>query len=440
MDETRTKYCLPRVKGSQLSCTLVGSLGVLLNLRRTAVLLHGTAGCAHYGLKFCQQMLMREGEIFPGFSPPSLNFRTTALTENELIFGGEDQLTGKIEEMLAAFPGLPVLVIPSCIVEVIGDDVKGVCERVSRLTGRTVIYFNMGGFLKGDHYQGVNSAYFDLIDRFLKPSARIEPNKVNLVTERSLMPSADIDSMEVRRLLGLLGLEVNTRFVRNLAFEDLPDVTRAALNLPAVCNQSIAVCERLQRKFKMPFIYEGFPSGFEDTGKWLSAIIQALGLKADVHALMENERDFFYREINRSGNPFKGLKVVVNSFPVHLGWLIEFLEMIGADLMEVNFLDTGYFQEDFMDAPEALSCPVNARMRLEDMMANNRRKNAELYLQCSVHYSPIPNHQSGLLIKEVPVVPPVGPRGLLNLFANWAQWMRPTGVEGWRHEHFESIA
>ena len=422
-----------------MSCTLVGSLGVLLNLHHTAVLLHGTAGCAHYGLKFCQQMLMREGEIFPGFSPPSLNFRTTALTENELIFGGEDRLSTKIEEMLAAFPDFPLLVIPSCIVEVIGDDVKGVCERLSRQTGRTVNYFNMGGFLKGDHYQGVNSAYFDLIDRFLKPSVKIEPKKVNLVTERSLMPSADIDFLEVRRLLGLLGLVVNTRFVRNLPFEDLQNVTRAALNLPAVCNQSIAVCERLHQKFQMPFVHEGFPSGFEDTRNWLSAIAQALALKADIDALMETEQAFFYSEINRLGNPFNGLKIVVNSIPVHLGWLIEFLEMIGADLMEVNILDTGYFQQDFMDSPEALSCPVNARMRFEDMMANNRLKNAELYLQCSVHYSPIPNHQPGLLIKEIPVVPPVGPRGILNLFANWSQWMRPTGVEGWRHERFESI-
>ena len=47
---------------------------------------------------------------------------------------------------------MPVLVIPSCTVEVIGDDVHGVCERVCRETGRTVVYFNMGGFLKGGNY------------------------------------------------------------------------------------------------------------------------------------------------------------------------------------------------------------------------------------------------------------------------------------------------
>lgn len=82
---------------------------------------------------------------------------------------------------------------------------------------------------------------------------------------------------------------------------------------------------------------------------------------------------------------------------------------------------------------------MNSRMRLEDMVANNHRKHADLYLHCSVHYSPLPNHLPGLLIKEIPVIPPVGPRGVLNLFANWSQWMRPNGVEGWRHERLDAI-
>jgi nitrogenase iron protein NifH len=439
MDKNVTKYCMPRVKGSQLSCTLVGALGVLFNLRHTAVLLHGTAGCAHYGLKFCQQMMLREGEILPDFRPPFLNFRTTALSENELIFGGEDRLGSSIGEMLEAFPDLPLLVIPSCTVEVIGDDVKGVCERMARQTGRTVIYFNMGGFLKGDHYQGVNSAYFDLIDCFLTPSPMTDSKKVNLVAERSLMPAANIDFKEVRRLLGLLGLEINTRFVRNLAFEDLPRVTSAALNLPAVCNQSIAVCEHLHRKFHMPFVREGFPSGFEDTRAWLSAITETLSLRVNIDALMADERVFFLREVDRLGNPFKGLKVIVNTFPIHMGWLVEFLELIGADLMEVNILDAGYFQKDFMDPPGVVDRPMNAHMRLEEMLANNLQKKADLYLQCSAHYSSIPNIQPGLLIREVPVIPPVGPRGLLNLFVNWSHWMRFTEVEGWRHERLDSF-
>ena len=439
MAETKTKYCMPRVKGSQLSCTLVGALGVLFNLRNTAVLLHGTAGCAHYGLKFCQQMFMREAEMAPGLRPPVLNFRATALSENELIFGGEERLSAKIEETLEAFPDLPLLVIPSCTVEVIGDDVKGVCERMAEQTGRDIVYFNMGGFLKGDHYQGVNSAYFDLIDRFLQPPEEIDARKVNVVAERSLTPTADIDFQEVCRLLGLLGLEVNTRFVRGLAFEDLRRVARAALNLPAVCNQSIAVCERLRERFQMPFVREGFPSGFRDTETWLSKISDALALDADIEGLMASERAFFHREIDRSGNSLKGLKIVVNTFPVHLGWLIEFLEMTGADLMEVNVLDTGYFQQEFMDSAEDIPCPMNNRMRVEDIVANNYKKNADLFLHCSVHYSPLPNHLPGLLIKEIPVIPPVGPRGLLNLFANWSQWMRPKNVEGWRHERLDAI-
>lgn len=219
-----------------------------------------------------------------------------------------------------------------------------------------------------------------------------------------------------------------------MEFEDISQVTRAGLNLPAVCNQSIAVCEHLHQQFNMPFVREGFPSGFADTRIWLEAITQALSLKADVNALLEAERGFFVNEIERLGNSLKGMKIVVNSFPVHMDWLIEFLELIGTDLLEVNILDSAYFQTDFMDGRGMFPCPVNDHMSLEEILANNRRVRADLYLQCSLHYSPIPNLQPGLLIKEVPVIPPVGPRGLLNLFVNWSQWMRYTEVEGWRNE------
>jgi len=433
MDNT-TKYSIPRVKGSQLSCTLVGTLSVLFNLRDTAVLLHGTAGCAHYGMKFCQQMMLRETEIIPGYRPLNLNFRTTALTENELIFGGEERLSQKIREMLDAFPDMPLLVIPSCTVEVIGDDVSGICERIARETGRTVVYFNMGGFLKGDHYEGLNSAYFDLIDRFLSPSDVIRPKTVNLVAERSLIPIADIDYFEVCRLLELLDVKVNTRFMRDLPFHDLSRVTQAQLNLPAINNQTIAVCERLYEKFGTPYIREGFPCGFSDTHRWLQAIDQALSLGTDVDALMKAERAIVSDEINRLGNPFAGMKIVINTVPIHLGWLNEFLALTGADLVEVNLLDSGYFQQDFMDRLGEFSCDVNTDMKLEDIVARNLEHRAGLYLQCSVHLSPMPNYQPGVLIKEIPVIPPVGPRGLLDLFVNWSQWMRSTTVEGWRNE------
>ena len=431
---SETKYCIPCVKGSRLSCTLVGALSVLLGLRHTAVLLHGTPGCAHYGMKFCQQMFMRKAELMPEFSLPPVHFATTALTENDLIFGGEDRLRRKIQETLDRFSGLPLLVIPSCTVEVIGDDVAGVCEQMAQKTGRPVFYFNMGGFLKGDHFEGINTAYFDLIDGFLKPASKIESNRVNLIAERSLMPTADIDFWEIRRLIGLLGIGINARFVTDLAFEDLPRVTRAGLNLPSASNQSLAVCERLHQRFGMPYIDQGFPSGFKDTGKWLEAILAPLDLKADVPGILKDEKAFFLREVAQSGNPFKGLKVIVNAAPIHLGWLIEFLELVRADLVEVNLLDTGFFQADFLDDPGTFPCTVNARMEPEAILANNRCKKADLYLQCSSHQAPLPCHQPGLLVKEIPLLPPVGPRGLLNLFADWSQWLRFTGVEGWRNE------
>ncbi len=437
---SETKYCIPCIKGSRLSCTLVGALSVLLNLRDTVVLLHGTPGCAHYGMKFCQQMLMRKQELLPDFGLPNIRFTSTGMTENELIFGGEEKLSRKIRETLEQFPGRPLLVIPSCTVEVIGDDVSGVCDAMAEETGRQVIYFNMGGFLKGDHYEGINTAYLDVIDRFLAPSSAVDSGLVNLVAEPGIMPIADFDYWEIRRLLQKIGLRINTRFIVDLPFEDLPKVTRAGLNLPAARNQSLAVCSHLHERFGMPYISQGFPSGFKDTREWLDAILTVLGMKVDLDGIMEEEKRFFVEEVERLGNPFKGLRVIVNAAPVHLGWLMEFLDLVQADLVEVNLLNTRYFEANFLDDPGTFPCPVNKGLGPEEMLARNSEKKADLYLQSFFHQAPLPHLQPGLLVKEVPLHPPVGPRGMLDLFADWSRWMRFTGVEGWRHESLERLA
>ena len=432
---SETKYCIPRVKGSQLSCTLVGVLGVLFNLRGVAILLHGTVGCAHFGLRFCEHMFLRENEILPRFQFPSVRFRATGLSEEELIFGGETVLRQKIEDALAEFPEVPLLVVPSCTVEVIGDDVDGICREMSAATGRRIVYLKMGGFLGGDHYQGLNTVYTDLINHFLTPADAVDPHGVNLVAERGLSAVADIEAREITRLLSRLGLTVNCRFIRNFHRKDFPRVTRAALNLPCVHNQTIAVCRHLEKKFGMPYIAEGFPSGFADLQTWLAAISERLNLDADAEALAAAERDFFLQEIHRLGNPLQGLRVVLNTIPMNVHWLVEFLELTGAELMEVNILQSAYFQSDFVDRIGRFDCPVRTDMRVEDILQNNRESGADLYLQCAIHSSPLPVLQPGLLVKEVPVLPPVGPRGLLNLFVNWAQWLYNPQTEGWRREN-----
>jgi hypothetical protein len=43
---------------------------------------------------------------------------------------------------------------------------------------------------------------------------------------------------------------------------------------------------------------------------------------------------------------------------------------------------------NFIDNSGALPCPVNARMRFEDVLANTLEAYADMILQCSVYDSP----------------------------------------------------
>ena len=227
-------------------CTLTGALTVTTHVSDAITVVHGPGGCTHHNFSLLHATSLDNDFIS---LPPLIS---TGLSESDVIFGGEAVLDRALDTVIARRPGA-VFVLSTCIVDTIGDDVGMVCSTKS---GTPVFVVPTAGFLGGSFQIGVNNALIAL-------AGMAEPTqgngKVNIIGEKNLEYEVDENFTEVSRLLSLLGLSVNIRFVHDLTTTQIATLGAARLNIlrdPSL----IPVGEYLKERFKTPYI-PAFPVG-----------------------------------------------------------------------------------------------------------------------------------------------------------------------------------
>ncbi len=244
-------------------CTLTGALSVTTHVRDAITVVHGPAGCTHHNFSLLHATSLDNDRIT---LPPLVS---TGLSEIEVIFGGEGTLDRTLDQVIAREPGA-VFVLSTCIVETIGDDVGMICDTK---TGIPVIVVPTAGFLGGSFQTGVNNALVSL-------AGMAEPAKgnglVNIIGEKNLEYEVDENFAEVSRLLALLGLSVNIRFIHDLTTGQIASLGAARLNIlrdPSL----IPVGEYLKERFKTPYI-PAYPVGISGTIPFLESVAGACGI------------------------------------------------------------------------------------------------------------------------------------------------------------------
>lgn len=197
----------------------MGVLSVSAFLTDAVTLIHGPDGCTHINTSLLYTTLA-EHDVF---RIPEIV--SSGLGEDEVIFGGEDALHDALTAVCADDPAA-VVVASTCVSETIGDDVAGIC---SRQWDCPVIYVPSSGFLGGTFNDGYTST-LTALSSFIRPGKR-DPDKVNIIGEKNLEFEVDDNFQEVSRILGMLDLDVNIRYVRDITVENIGRFGDAGLNL-----------------------------------------------------------------------------------------------------------------------------------------------------------------------------------------------------------------
>jgi nitrogenase molybdenum-iron protein alpha/beta subunit len=244
-------------------CTLTGALSVTTSVRNSTSIVHGPKGCSHHNFSLLHATALEHD----GTGAPAI--QSSGLSENEIIFGGEAALERTLSIAASRHPSC-IFVLSTCIADTIGDDVGA----VSRMDwGVPVIQVPTGGFLGGVFETGVNNALCTLSD-MAEPCPT--DGTINIIGEKNLEYEVEENYTEISRLLSMLDLSVNTRFVHNISPDEIAAVCRASFHV--LRDRGVSpVGDHLKKRFGTNYV-SSFPLGLSGTLRFLEEVANGAGV------------------------------------------------------------------------------------------------------------------------------------------------------------------
>jgi nitrogenase molybdenum-iron protein alpha/beta subunit len=283
----------------------MGALAVTAFVRDAVTIIHGPSGCAHLNATLFQTTLMHQDR----FALPEI--LSSSMSDQDVIFGGEDALRASLEEAIALGPDA-LFVVPTCVSETIGDDVATVCSRYSDEI--PVVLVNAGGFIGGTFQDGFIAALEASSVFVTGPgTSKQKPSRdspvVTIVGEKNLESEVEENYAEISRLLGLLGVEVSLRFVRDITVGEM--LTFSESDLILIRDDPDGRLLQLCSSRSAAPVISGFPEGFKGSSLFLQSVAGHLGLDP-THALAA-EADC-QSEMVAMFEDLRGLEITFDSF------------------------------------------------------------------------------------------------------------------------------
>ncbi len=197
---------------------------------------------------------------------------STNLSYANVMQGAEEKLEATMRKVLAKKPAA-VIIVTAPSVEVTRDDVEGVAHKVG-FKDTVIIRPPIGGTAG----EGKDEAFLQLLS-IMKPAKKKIKNTVNIIGPTFSTFNWQADVFELKRMLSLIGVKVNTVMSAGATVAELKKAPQAALNLciyPYDCGQKVAA--EMQKRFDIPFLDDIIPIGFENSCAWLLKIGRLLNI------------------------------------------------------------------------------------------------------------------------------------------------------------------
>jgi nitrogenase molybdenum-cofactor synthesis protein NifE len=244
---------------SQRACVFCGSRVVLYPIADALHLVHGPIGCAVYTWDI-------RGALSSGPELHRLSF-STDLQERDVIFGGEQKLYQALVELIDRHQPQAAFVYSTCIVGIIGDDLEGVCRKVSKEKGISVLPVQSEGF-KGNKRAGYNAAcqaLFKLVGT--GNTDGISPKSVNILGDFNLAGEIWI----IRDYFRRMGAEVVANITGDGRVADIRRAHGAALNVVQCSGSTMDLADMMQEAYGIPSLRVSY-FGVEDMAEALYAV------------------------------------------------------------------------------------------------------------------------------------------------------------------------
>jgi nitrogenase molybdenum-cofactor synthesis protein NifE len=286
---------------SQRACVFCGSRVVLYPIADALHLVHGPIGCAAYTWDI-------RGALSSGPELHRLSF-STDLQETDVIFGGEEKLYRALVELIERHRPEAAFVYSTCIVGIIGDDLEGVCKKVSQEKGLPVIPVQSEGF-KGNKRAGYNAAcqaMFKLVGT--GGTEGISSYSLNILGDFNLAGEIWI----IRDYFKRMGLEVVANITGDGRVGDLRRAHGAALNVVQCSGATMDLAKMMQERYGTPVIRVSY-FGVEDMAESLYNVARFFKdpeIMARTQELVREELTILYPQLQKYREALSSKKAAI---------------------------------------------------------------------------------------------------------------------------------
>jgi nitrogenase molybdenum-iron protein alpha chain len=308
--EDYQKKCLKtadRTFSQGLQCQQINSLSALISLEDSVFIVHSPQGCAG-----CVSMAAdgyRVGQAHRGVKLiKSPRIIVTNLDQNDVIMGGEKKLREAVSLAVERYAPKMIFVFTSCASGIIGDDVDAITGDMQKDNEALLVPIHCDGFRSKICASGFDAAFI-AIQKYVLSKERLpkQPGLVNLFAPTSISYK---DQLEIERMLGLLGAEVNY-----IPFYSSPDKIRRITSAQV----STSICKvfadefmkELDVSYGIPFAHTVMPIGVRNTDKWFLCIAELLGKGKQAREYIQREHDRILPQLADVKKRLQGKRVFI---------------------------------------------------------------------------------------------------------------------------------
>ncbi|MDS0527403.1 nitrogenase component 1 [Clostridium sp. SHJSY1] len=255
----------------------MGALWTLSTIKNATLIEFGSMGHMLYGKTFLERIGVHDG----------CKLYSTHIDESDIALGGTERLKQAIDEIIINDNPEVIFILPSTVPEMIGTDLKALCEDMQNDYIETpIIPVGFGGFDVEKH-KGVEQT-LKLLVKELPEECSLTANKTfNIIGSCADIYRFKSDADEIVRILkGAFGIDPVCIMTSDTSVGEIKKMASAHINL-VIRREGIEAAKYLEKRFGTEFIHER-PYGFSGTKAWLEKISEILNLKID-EDFMEKE-------------------------------------------------------------------------------------------------------------------------------------------------------
>jgi len=337
------------IEQPRFSCAFAAQQTVLA-IPKAIPIAHCGPGCVSKTFSFSGIGAGHNGEGYAGGGTVTC----TNANEHDVVFGGEEKLKKYINGALKVLKGDLYVVLSGCTAGIIGDDVEKIAVDFAQ-KGAPVVGVDTSGF-RGNSYVGHDLVLKEIIKQFVgKSDAEVKVRKGLVNVFASVPPQHPFwrgDLEEIKRILELIGLEVNILFGSGSAgISEWRDIPNAEFNIVLSSWVGESAAKLLETKYGRPYLHIPYiPTGAAATSRVLRKIAEFAGIdSAKVEKVIEKEEKRFYDYFVSLADFFADFR---NSIPYELYLIADSSYAIGVSdflVNELGFSPEGIYITDTKD-------------------------------------------------------------------------------------------